>query len=1141
MRYIALILILLAFVFFVFVKPKLRFYSVDIKPGDIELSANSVSARGLTLYVFAGKNRAWFLYIGNLSLNLGGKKSFLEIKNSSFIAVNLKKAVRRREPIKLRSFSFIKAFNLKFENLYISILGYRSSLTTFLDSLSLKDEKIIGKADFYYLSRRTRNRFSIDLKRATVRDEGVFIESVLVESPLYSFNGKGVWRWGEGNFSSKGFIKTIDTQNVHIPRIDIQGEGKINLTGIKIKAVATAPLVRVKGRKDFTDVRANGKIKIVFGVKNYLEGSLWNRDIEADYLYKIFPDRELLVHINSGSVDGKLIGIDKELRAEVKGTVKLLFGKEKLSLSLTGSDISFEENFFRHGNLELDVNLKGIPQGNFSLELSDTGYFVTQGEFRGSYVKGSYQLRKLPLFLEELRGVLTLSGRFEKDEQRNILSSGSGLVESLQVRGISLGSARINYSLAGDELKLRVSSPSYRGFVHRGKESVKAKFRLNNFESSYEGVYVSVSKGRIEFLSDKENTHISLFMDDGLLSYGEVKLKGVQGVAYVNPKKEEGFLGVHIKELRLRNFVREKGYLFGKYNKGFLEGLYSVKGLINGSYRFSPSESAFRTQGEVKLEEEGVKLSAIYVSRLERDTLTGNMTGDISFGNRSLPVKLRFKAEENILSMNLEPTSYQDNHLSVELGGVELKGSWQRLDLKVGTSSVKVLGKKVFSLSGSEGYILPPKRELHLDEIKLKGVLDGKLSVHFINRNLELSSKGKINLSTLSLVFGSLMKSNLEGYINYSAGYTEGEPYLEMFSDNYFTVRSSYLALPMSGSVNLSLKGNKLNGYLLLFNPISKLLVGFEPKEKGGVQVKLNGDNLPLRYISEGIRAVIYADGKGKVDINSLEDVNAALEAKLSGNVKVTRSDFAQAGDGDKGLPNLPFKFLLSITPSSPIRVVLPEGYVNLKPGGVVTNSSGELMYAISLNLISGEANYFGRDFFIKRGWILLEKKTKERKYINLSITNVEDGVFIYVDLIGELPLPKIYLRSDPPMDRREILTRLVLGGITEGVIPVVSSLITEFTYFTELRRNVSGLLGLDIRFLTHTDSQGDIGLNVLVSKKLSNILRLEYQQSTLKNPWATFYGASILLEPLGISVGTRVYSDNTKGVRFRIRRKFDF
>ncbi len=137
--------------------------------------------------------------------------------------------------------------------------------------------------------------------------------------------------------------------------------------------------------------------------------------------------------------------------------------------------------------------------------------------------------------------------------------------------------------------------------------------------------------------------------------------------------------------------------------------------------------------------------------------------------------------------------------------------------------------------------------------------------------------------------------------------------------------------------------------------------------------------------------------------------------------------------------------------------------------------------------------------------------------------------------------MPKIYLRSDPPMDRREILTKLVLGGITEGVIPVASSLITEFTHFTELRRNISGLLGLDIRFITHTGSQGDMGLNVLVSKKLSNMLRLEYQQSTLKDPWATFYGASVSIEPLGVSLGTRVYSDNTRGFRLRIRRKFNF
>ncbi len=1140
MRYVALLLLVVAFVFFIFLKPRLKDYSVDISLGDVDISSKGIHLKSFMLNLSAGRERSFFLYIGNASFIFGDKekKSFFQLEETSIILVNLRKPRRRERPLKLRSFAFVKGIDLRIKDLYLSFLGYRSSLTSFVEDFQLLKGRIRGFARFYYLSRRARNTFNVRIREAVVKQEGVFINSVRVDSPIYDFSGRGVWRWGEGEFTSEGYIKKIETKHILIPRIDIRGEGNIDLTGIKIRATGEAGLIRLKGRRDFKDVKAIGNINITFGIKNHIAGRLWSEETEVEYLYKVFPEGELRAFVKRFPVDSALLGIQRELEAELKGEVRLKLEEEKLNLEMEVLQASFEDNVLGKGYLNMNMKSFLNPVGSFELELRDTSHIRVEGSFRKGFASGSYVAENFPLTAEAVSGRLMLSGSFEITEGKGVRSSGGGSVSALSIRGINLGRAEISYSLKGSSLNLNINSTGYAGYISKEDNSLKARFRLRNFSTRYEDILLSVDKGRLELLGDGKDTHVSLFLDGGRVSTGELEIKGVRGVLYLNPDKEEGFLGVHIDSFRAGDFFRERGYLFGKYKDGLVEGLYSVKGLVEGSYKLNPKEAHFKTLGQLKFKEGEVAISAVYRGELKEDELGGGLSGSLSFRNRSLPISLKFSVKENRLSAKLEPSSYRETNMNLKLGGVSLEGDWNRIEVSIGESSLKLLGREVLKVVRADGYILPQRKELYIDGIKLQGAVEGELSVRFIE-GVRVTSRGRLNLGMLSLLFGSLLRTRAEGYINYVAGYNEGKPYLELFSDRYFTLRSEYLALPMSGSVNFSLIEGKPHGYLYIFNPLSKLLVSVEPHGKE-IILNLKGKNVPLRYKSEGLYSVIYADSKGRVVLGPEGKREMFLDTKVSGRVRITKTELLNGKEG-KGNVKLPFKLLLSITPRAPIRVVLPEGYINLRPGGVITAGPDSTMYAVSLNLVSGELNYFGRNFYIRKGWFLMEKKTEDKKFVNLSIVSVEDGVSIYIDLVGELPIPKVYLRSDPPMDRKEILTRLVLGGITEGVIPVASSLITEFTYFTRFRRDISGLLGLDIRFLTHTGSQGDIGLNVLVSKRLSNIIRLEYQQSTLKDPRATFYGVSANLEPLGVSVGARTYSDNTKGFRLKIRRKFDF
>jgi len=191
--------------------------------------------------------------------------------------------------------------------------------------------------------------------------------------------------------------------------------------------------------------------------------------------------------------------------------------------------------------------------------------------------------------------------------------------------------------------------------------------------------------------------------------------------------------------------------------------------------------------------------------------------------------------------------------------------------------------------------------------------------------------------------------------------------------------------------------------------------------------------------------------------------------------------------------------------------------------------------------LISGELTYFGRRFLVRRGTVtLVREEGVLQKLIDLSLVNPGRDMNIFISLRGDLNDPQLLVWSEPPTGTREILTKLIIGSTAEGVIPVAQALFKQFGYIGSVRSGLSGLLGVEITLSTQTSPRGDLGLNVNIRKKISRALSVEYQQSTLKNPRATYYGGSLIL-PAGTSLYGRIFSDNTSEVKLRFIRKFDF
>jgi len=70
--------------------------------------------------------------------------------------------------------------------------------------------------------------------------------------------------------------------------------------------------------------------------------------------------------------------------------------------------------------------------------------------------------------------------------------------------------------------------------------------------------------------------------------------------------------------------------------------------------------------------------------------------------------------------------------------------------------------------------------------------------------------------------------------------------------------------------------------------------------------------------------------------------------------------------------------------------------------------------------------------------------------YIDVSIFNPNPDYNIIIDMKGNIESPDIIVRSEPPRDEREILSKLILGGEAEGIIPAASTLISRFPQLSE-------------------------------------------------------------------------------------------
>jgi translocation and assembly module TamB len=407
----------------------------------------------------------------------------------------------------------------------------------------------------------------------------------------------------------------------------------------------------------------------------------------------------------------------------------------------------------------------------------------------------------------------------------------------------------------------------------------------------------------------------------------------------------------------------------------------------------------------------------------------------------------------------------------------------------------------------------------------------------FLTARLEgfnLNSEGHINLEKTSALFRSRVQTSLLGNLYYYLNIDKNGVNLVLLSKEPIELRSKYVALPMRGDAYFYGDGKIFKGSVSFLGNNSSLTAEAEGTDKE-LQVKFNANRVPVVYRDENLRGSLFLRGAGVI-ITDYRKVKISSDLSIAGTVEVR--SFPKAKQAKK--EEIPLTIDLKVSSYEPLRVYLPEGYIYSSLEGYAKGKLEDLEYKFRFSLSGGELKYFNKKFYVKSGFFVFDKKSKN---VDLTIASSLPDYVILIGLKGDPEYPKVLLSSEPPKETRKIITDLVLGGgEAQGIISLGDILDSQIPQIGGLTKGLEKTLGteLNVSVSPQLSSSGEVGVSTKVSKEITDRFSLEYQQSTLKDPKESYVGGSARITG-GASVGGRINSDKSKEVRLRVRGKFNF
>ena len=1124
-RFALIVLILVSF-FFLFVKPYLTLKRVQIHAEGLSIHEDRSGFDLKLAYVYLpiGK-KLYFLGVENLKVYLSDRVT-VGADEVILISVGEGKAERRRPP-RFPIPSFLREWDVEFKNLFLTSVG-RGFIWVYVWNFRLKQGDLKGDAIVRVGSRAAY----VKVKEAKLLSKGVLIKSADIVSDTFSLSLRGFLSdRAKGRFRIEGHVGPVEGRNFLVNRVRISGEGDLRYGSLTAKVRAHTDLVRVKGRKDFENVRATALVRIRFGKDLVLSGRVWNRDLSGSYKLKIMPRRVLEVSVHRFVVDNEILRVRDPILSEVSGEVFLDMDRRRVLLSLVSDRVVYRDMTFREGSLHLDYSYDERT-GTLDLSLRNPGDLALRGDVYGKTFSGDLILTDIPVVRGDISTHLSYRGSVTyKGGKLDLI--GRGNFKDLRWRDAYLGDGEYRLVLIGDSLQVSFQGEGSEGYVKGSlRGDLFSEVTLRGFNLRYGDVRVEDLRGNLEASRTENRIAIGLKIRSGRLTREglETDISG-DLVLTVEGNSKRGSFSFDLTRVRYGDRSFGGGSVKGKVTGDTVTGTIEIENLARGDFKLNLKDKILSGGGSFGYG----KLVGQFDLRVGVDRGRFSLRGFYSLGRRKVPLSVEGRYSGGKFSLEVKPVRYKVGVADLVFGGAGVEGDLERARLTFRGARLDLLGETLVVVRRSEGIASPKERRLDL-HLPYSGGLEGDLRISLSGGRIRTSLAGRADLERISFLTATPTGSRATGDLLYSLAYEGGDLTVHVETEEGSKVYSKYLSIPMGLNFSLEARGRSMAAFLGLWHEGKGVSANLGTENLKDYYVYVLSKDLPLSYESRTLRTNLQVSGSGWVNVKDLREASLHMDLNLKGEVRVVKN--SKRKTAKRNLP--PVRLRVNFRSKEPLRIRLPEGYVYAQVRGKVRGTLAEPVYSIDVTLISGELRYFGKTFYVRSGKVSLVRTGEgEKRTIDVDLVNPGDEMNIHLSLRGDPSDPDVVVWSEPPRSVGEIVTQLIAGGSEEGAIPVSQAIMRRVGY-RSIGGDLISALGIDINIITKTGSQGEIGVNLNIRKRISRFLSVEYQQSTLKDPRETFYGGGIRL-PGKVSFFGRVFSDDTSEVKLRFIRKFDF
>ncbi len=863
----------------------------------------------------------------------------------------------------------------------------------------------------------------------------------------------------------------------------------------------------------------------------------------------------------SASGNLTLSGSEKELKftGNLKGTNggfiycqgDINLADRRINSSYKINEVPVENfDFLKNAGLSGTVNGRGNvwgllknPEGNFSFSSSFLSFRnVTLGRTKGNLTLDNYTLSINAL--SEIGSLNNLKIKLKKETE--ILAEGRVNIITGKEAEELLKSFRIHLPF---KFEGNGSGNFYVYFKNsKTKRNLNVKIEVTEFSGRFLYKDLEIegdSSGRVEYLNGKIYTNFEGHIDRAIfkgvpLKNGKFRVLlnnntlsiSIDRISYEGIKSLNnqiyGNIFINLKKHRIEG----KGRINGKYikkNLGRISG--NIDFLINGKLsQFIVNFSGILTLNSKLIERGNINVKG---SILEPQNL-----GTISFSGKGTDVKLIINKDNWQAVGVVRNVVFKTQQVKVKVNMAYINLDVRNLTGMIAIPTFKLFYGKFYPLYSVSGIYInlnggnPEISDVtlsyidgwvKLEKLKLNGSISGNLEA-------QVGLKGLVYLARLKPLIPYARNSlRIKGQFKYS----KNMHYRIEVDGKGVEFKGKYL---LNKAVVNSLDVRVRNG--LVENASGEISIGGGTVliEGNGTKLSATASMIPIGEINKWKGLI-----SGNVDYSKKGIVGNLTISKAK--IILKKEKFTTKNESSFSI-NTPVN--INILFDQPLQIEGNLFNLTVVPKLWIRNINSRPIIGGTFYVTNGKINYMGKIFKIVYGTGTIENLKEGMGNLNILASTYISGYYIYMKIEGKMNNLTVYLTSDPPLTREQILNLIMTGASPEEIeasselFPAVQvAYYATASLFKPFEAKFKKTLKLEsFSIEPYITKYGETVAKLSIVKRLARRIRLTGYGTTGQNPE---YGGSVqffIKENYYLELRYNTYYGLEAGIGFEVNRK---